>query len=162
MLSFILRREPVRWRRFILVSAAVLIAAAATTVLAISVNVATGGTAYPFPFIEHHPWWWSAGSTVALAGAGVLVWWTQRIYERRPTPMYGRPAKRWDPVELGVHQVIRGGPMPAYVRRPHDELLRAVLDPAVPASRLVVVRGGSSTGKTRAAYDAVADRLADC
>ena len=62
------------------------------------------------------------------------------------------------PVELGVHQVIGGGPMPAYIRRPHDELLRAVLDPAVPASRLVVVRGGSSTGKTRAAYEAVAGR----
>ena len=60
-----------------------------------------------------------------------------------------------------MHQVIGGGPMPAYVRRPHDELLRAVLDPAVPASRLVVVRGGSSTGKTRAAYEAVAARLAD-
>jgi hypothetical protein len=59
-------------------------------------------------------------------------------------------------VELGVHQVIGGGPMPTYIRRPHDELLRAVLDPAVPASRLVVVRGGSSTGKTRAAYEAVA------
>ena len=59
-----------------------------------------------------------------------------------------------------MHGVIDAGPMPAYVRRPHDELLRAVLDPAVPASRLVVVRGGSSTGKTRAAYEAVADRLA--
>ena len=76
-------------------------------------------------------------------------------------PAYGRLVGRWDPVELGVHQVIGGGPMPAYVRRPHDELLRAVLDPAVPASRLVVVRGGSSTGKTRAAYEAVAGRLAD-
>ena len=76
-------------------------------------------------------------------------------------PTYGRPVRRWDPVELGVHQVIGGGPMPAYIRRPHDELLRAVLDPAVAASRLVVVRGGSSTGKTRAAYEAVADRLAD-
>jgi hypothetical protein len=74
--------------------------------------------------------------------------------------VYGREAGRWDPVKLGVHQVIGGGPMPAYIRRPHDELLRAVLDPAVPASRLVVVRGGSSTGKTRAAYEAVADRLA--
>ena len=51
--------------------------------------------------------------------------------------------------------------MPAYIRRPHDELLRAVLDPAVADSRLVVVRGGSSTGKTRAAYEAVAARLAD-
>ena len=60
-----------------------------------------------------------------------------------------------------MHQVIGGGPMPRYVPRPHDELLRAVLDPAVAASRLVVVRGGSSTGKTRAAYEAVADRLAD-
>ena len=76
-------------------------------------------------------------------------------------PAYGRRAGQWDPVELGVHQVIGGGPMPAYVRRPHDELLRAVLDPAVPASRLVVVRGGSSTGKTRAAYEAVAGQLAD-
>ena len=76
-------------------------------------------------------------------------------------PAYGRPVARWDPVELGVHQVIGGGPMPAYVRRPHDELLLAVLDPAVHASRLVVIRGGSSTGKTRAAYEAVAARLAD-
>jgi len=74
---------------------------------------------------------------------------------------YGRPAAQWNPVELGVHQVIGGGPMPTYIRRPHDDLLRAVLDPAVPASRLVVVRGGSSTGKTRAAYEAVAGQLAD-
>ena len=74
---------------------------------------------------------------------------------------YGRLATRWDPVELGVHKVIGGGPMPAYVRRLHDELLRAVLNPAVAASRLVVVRGGSSTGKTRAAYEAVAAQLAD-
>jgi hypothetical protein len=76
-------------------------------------------------------------------------------------PVHGRLTRSWDPVDLGVHQVIGGGPMPAYVRRPHDELLRAVLDPAVPASRLVVVRGGSSTGKTRAAYEAVVARLAD-
>ena len=76
-------------------------------------------------------------------------------------PARGRPVAQWKPVELGVHQVIGGGPMPAYVRRPHDELLRAVLDPAVSASRLVVVRGGSSTGKTRAAYEAVARQLAD-
>jgi hypothetical protein len=71
-----------------------------------------------------------------------------------------RLAGQWDPVELGVHQVIGGGPVPAYICRPHDELLRAVLDPAVPASRLVVIRGGSSTGKTRAAYQAVVGRLA--
>ena len=73
----------------------------------------------------------------------------------------GRPATQWKPVELGVHQVIGGGPMPAYIRRPHDELLAVVLDPAVTATRLVVVRGGSSTGKTRAAYQAVTARLGD-
>jgi hypothetical protein len=73
----------------------------------------------------------------------------------------GRLVGRWDPVTLGVHQVIGGGMMPAYIRRPHDDLVRAVLSPAVPASRLVVLRGGSSTGKTRAAYEAVADQLGD-
>jgi uncharacterized protein YidB (DUF937 family) len=51
--------------------------------------------------------------------------------------------------------------MTPYIHRPHDELLRAVLDPAMADSRLVVVRGGSSTGKTRAAYEAVIARLAD-
>jgi hypothetical protein len=76
-------------------------------------------------------------------------------------PAYGRLAGQWEPEELGVHKVIGGGPMPRYVRRPHDELLWALLDPAVPASRLVVVRGGSSTGKTRAAYQAVIGQLAD-
>jgi hypothetical protein len=79
---------------------------------------------------------------------------------RRSAP-HGRPADQRKPVDLGVHEVIGGGPMPDYIRRPHDERLRAVLDPAVPASRLVVVRGGSSTGKTRAAYEAVQDRLGD-
>jgi uncharacterized protein YidB (DUF937 family) len=74
---------------------------------------------------------------------------------------HGCPIAQWNPVKLGVHQVIGGGSMPMYIRRPHDELLWAVLDPAVPASRLVVVRGGSSTGKTRAAYEAVAGQLAD-
>jgi hypothetical protein len=75
-------------------------------------------------------------------------------------PAYGRLVRRWNPVELGVQQVIGGGSVPVYIRRPHDRLLRAVLDPAVAASRLVVVRGGSSTGKSRAACEAVADRLA--
>lgn len=65
----------------------------------------------------------------------------------------------WDPVRLGVHRAIGGGPLPAYVRRQHDCLLYVVLDPAPVANRLVVLRGRSSTGKTRAAYQAVVDRL---
>ena len=71
-------------------------------------------------------------------------------------PTRGCPVAQWNPVKLGVHQVIGGGPMPPYIRRPHDDLLDALLDPAVTASRLVVIRGGSSTGKTRAAFEAAA------
>ena len=67
-----------------------------------------------------------------------------------------RRAGAWDPAVLGVHDVTGGGPLPPYVRRPHDDLLDALLDPAVTASRLVVLRGGSSTGKTRAAFEASA------
>ena len=75
-----------------------------------------------------------------------------------------RPAGRWEPADLGVHPLAGGGrhgPMPAYIRRPHDEVLRLVLDPEVADSRLIVVRGEACAGKSRAAYEAVADRLAD-
>ncbi|MDN3354924.1 hypothetical protein [Actinomadura sp. DC4] len=70
-----------------------------------------------------------------------------------------RTIEQWGPLRLGVHQVVRGGPLPAYTRRAHDHLLYAVLDPQVAANRLVVLRGGSSTGKSRAAYEAVRARL---
>ena len=72
---------------------------------------------------------------------------------------YGRPIGRWDPVDLGVHQAIGGGSLPTYVRRHHDDLLHAALDPTPVGNRLVVLRGGSSTGKSRAAYQAVMERL---
>jgi hypothetical protein len=58
-------------------------------------------------------------------------------------------------VALGVHKAVGGDPLPAFVRRPHDDLLDAVLDPDAPGSRLVVLRGGPSTGKSRSAYNAV-------
>ena len=70
----------------------------------------------------------------------------------------------WEPAALGVHPPAGGTPggsMPPYIRRPHDEKLRTVLDPAVADSRLVVVRGDAGAGKSRAAYEAVADRLPD-
>ena len=41
--------------------------------------------------------------------------------------------------------------MPAYVRRPHDEWLRAVLDPETIYNRLVLIRGDALTGTSRAA-----------
>jgi hypothetical protein len=66
-----------------------------------------------------------------------------------------RTAGDWDPVALEVHKAIGGNPLPAFVRRPHDDLLDATLDPDARASRLIVLRGGPSTGKSRSAYHAV-------
>lgn len=66
-----------------------------------------------------------------------------------------RAAGEWDPVALGVHKAIGGDPLPTFVRRPHDDLLDAALDPGAPGSRVVVLRGGPSTGKSRSAYNAV-------
>jgi hypothetical protein len=81
-----------------------------------------------------------------------------------------RSAGQWMPAELGVHQTMGGGPSPqaakaaplsAYVRRPHDERLRAVLDPASEYSRLVMIRGNALTGTSRTIYEAVTEVLAD-
>jgi hypothetical protein len=85
-----------------------------------------------------------------------------RLAEPRPGSVRpGMPIRRWHPVALGVHRAIGGDALPGYVRRKHDDLLREVIDPAVIRSRVVVLRGGSSTGKTRAAYEAVLDCLPD-
>ncbi len=48
----------VRWSwRFALLALAGVLAAAAGTVLAVAVSVATGGTAPWFPAVERHPLW---------------------------------------------------------------------------------------------------------
>ncbi|WP_052808572.1 helix-turn-helix domain-containing protein [Streptomyces cyaneogriseus] len=75
-----------------------------------------------------------------------------------------RPVRHWTAAQLGVHPSIsgtgahtRGFTVPAYVERPHDEDLRQALNRAVTSdeSVLVIVRGGSCTGKTRSAYEAL-------
>ncbi|MEU0538315.1 hypothetical protein ABZ319_00450 [Nocardia sp. NPDC005978] len=73
---------------------------------------------------------------------------------------HGRTMSEWDPVTLGVHKAI-GGVVPSYIPRDHDVVLRAVLDPTVTKNRLVVLRGGSSTGKSYSAYRAVLELLTD-
>ncbi|MFI0968248.1 hypothetical protein ACH4S8_43975 [Streptomyces sp. NPDC021080] len=78
----------------------------------------------------------------------------------------GRPIAEWDPHELEVHSA---GPriarrtgtlavqaLPGYVRREHDQVLaEAVQDVTVGHSQIVVLVGSSSTGKTRACWEAV-------
>ncbi|MBT2508342.1 hypothetical protein J7I98_21105 [Streptomyces sp. ISL-98] len=71
---------------------------------------------------------------------------------------------RWTAARLRVHPSISGMGLhtpgfvlPAYVERAHDQKLREVLRTAAEGAEavLVVVRGSSCTGKTRAAYEAV-------
>ena len=68
---------------------------------------------------------------------------------------------QWTPDDLGVHPAVGGGSLPRYVRRAHDERLRVILAPPVARSRLAVVRGEPCTGTSRAAWEAVAELLAE-
>ncbi|MER7455652.1 hypothetical protein [Micromonospora sp. NPDC126480] len=81
-----------------------------------------------------------------------------------PTPRLGKPISECDPVRgLEVHQAIdvphHGAPLPplpAYVPRAHDAQIRQVVDEvAAGGSLLVTLVGGSSTGKTRACWEAI-------
>ncbi|WP_239144451.1 hypothetical protein [Streptomyces sp. SID14515] len=82
-----------------------------------------------------------------------------------------RPLADWQPERLGVHGAIAdplradaiGFVLPAYIVRRHDHELRDLLTDAASGEDpvLLVLSGYSCTGKTRAAYEAVAACLAD-
>ncbi|MFE0453045.1 AAA family ATPase, partial [Streptomyces sp. NPDC058914] len=79
----------------------------------------------------------------------------------------GRPIKEWEPHDLEVHPAGPGRAtsdsdtpvarvLPGYVAREHDQVLAdAVRDAAAGRSGIVVLVGTSSTGKTRACWEAV-------
>ncbi|MFG3207370.1 hypothetical protein [Streptomyces sp. NPDC048192] len=114
----------------------------------------------------------SAHTVTALAGAlrlpvGELLA-LQRVAagggdSERPGP--GRPIGLWDPHALEVHPAgtAQGGSglpvqreLPTYVPREHDRILaEAVREAGQGHSRMLVLVGGSSTGKTRACWEAV-------
>ncbi|MFE7276421.1 tetratricopeptide repeat protein [Streptomyces sp. NPDC057623] len=83
----------------------------------------------------------------------------------RPGP--GRMITEWEPHDLEIHpaghsKTVDGSdepgtrPLPGYVRRDHDRVLaEAVEDVVAGRSRIVVLVGTSSTGKTRACWEAV-------
>ncbi|MEV5778516.1 helix-turn-helix domain-containing protein [Streptomyces antimycoticus] len=84
-----------------------------------------------------------------------------------PTGGPGRPIGQWEPHDLEVHpagpgrngsrsDTSLGQVLPGYVARAHDEVLAdAVGNAAAGHSGLVVLVGSSSTGKTRACWEAV-------
>ncbi|MER6918160.1 hypothetical protein [Streptomyces spiralis] len=84
-----------------------------------------------------------------------------------PDEGLGKPIGQWDPHDLEVHPAgtataAAGSAaraqraLPGYVRRAHDQALaEAVGDAAGGRSRMLVLVGSSSTGKTRACWEAV-------
>ncbi|MFC8408026.1 helix-turn-helix transcriptional regulator, partial [Streptomyces griseoincarnatus] len=83
----------------------------------------------------------------------------------RPVPGPGRPVTQWDPHALEVHpagiapegSVVPGQRvLPGYVKREHDRVLAEVVREAGQGrSGMLVLVGESSTGKTRACWEAV-------
>lgn len=77
----------------------------------------------------------------------------------------GRPIAKWDPHDLEVHpagiaassgSVVTGRVLSGYVHRAHDRVLAdAVKDAEAGRNRMLVLVGSSSTGKTRACWEAV-------
>ncbi|MGM9337559.1 hypothetical protein [Streptomyces murinus] len=81
-----------------------------------------------------------------------------------PSKALGQRVRDWtDPFALEVHRSIsaRGrkftpSSLPAYVRRPHDDQLEGIaLEATNGASRISILLGESSTGKTRACWEVV-------
>jgi tetratricopeptide (TPR) repeat protein len=71
-----------------------------------------------------------------------------------------------DAFDFEVHRALdigEGGltALPSYLERQHDVALRDELMKAQSGSRMVLLLGGSSTGKTRASWEAVRDVLPD-
>ncbi|MEE1753759.1 transcriptional regulator [Streptomyces sp. SP18CS02] len=80
----------------------------------------------------------------------------------RLTPRLGVPVRDLDPFALEVHQAItlpgQGAlpTLPSYVEREHDRQLHRIMDRAAAGeSLLVTLIGESSTGKTRACWEAL-------
>jgi WD40 repeat protein len=81
-------------------------AAAAGSVAAVAINVATGGAAPWFPAMDRHPLWWAAGSTALVAAAGLFTWQAQRRYDQSLAdriPVVRQPEPWWvsRPDEIG-------------------------------------------------------------
>ncbi len=86
------------------------------------------------------------------------------VQARMAVPL-GQPIAECDPIALEVHRavdvsLVNDGAelpqLPTYVQRAHDKKLREVVDRAAAGiTGIAVLVGGSSTGKTRACWEAV-------
>ncbi|MGW6489337.1 hypothetical protein [Streptomyces sp. NPDC055056] len=103
----------------------------------------------------------AGGDAQEAARRAARLWLDARL--ERPL---GHPIGDLDPIDLEVHRAIdveeiqdplgRSSPLPTYVSRSHDRVLGEVVGRAARGeSQMVMLIGGSSTGKTRACWEAV-------
>ncbi len=104
-----------------------------------------------------------AAVLAAWAMSAQMLAWVRRRRPEADHVQQLRSLAGLDPFDLGVHRPVEastGGQLPAwrwYVPRDHDVRLRKVAGEAAGGvSGLVVVVGGSSTGKTRACWEMLA------
>ncbi|MFE2755591.1 hypothetical protein ACFXGA_26670 [Actinosynnema sp. NPDC059335] len=98
-----------------------------------------------------------SGEATAVVQAGSIVGGVH-VHARHAAPSPSRPITGWHPFDLDVHRAVAVGgaglpDLPAYLPREHDREPAAVL--AAKRTAMVVLTGESSTGKTRALYEAV-------
>jgi len=103
------------------IAALTLVGAVATSVTAVAINVATGGSSVWLLPVQAHPLWWTAGGTVVVGLCGVVLWWAQRAVsdrrqaalvpaEQRPDPwIVDRPGEVDQVVSMLVSRRRRGG-----------------------------------------------------
>lgn len=126
--------------------------------------------AFPWLIKDSGVRWGVAGAGGAAVAAIVVAWGAgfaakERADEgaREETSPPGGPIIQWNPLDLGVHRGIDPGEgwqaddlpvLPPYIPRAHDSELCHLLAHSGHRVMAVLV-GGSSTGKTRACYEAV-------
>ncbi|MFC6093919.1 hypothetical protein [Saccharothrix lopnurensis] len=101
-----------------------------------------------------------SGEAAAVVQAGSIMGGVHvSLHARHAAPSPARPITEWHPFDLDVHRavVVGGAGLPAYLPREHDQTLAEAL--AAKRTAMVVLTGESSTGKTRALYEAVTAEL---
>jgi hypothetical protein len=102
----------------------------------------TAALAVLLAVLSHQAWPPVLVSILGTLPALYVAWLTVPGVTSPPEPAkklaHGRPAAQWNPVDLGVHQVIGGGPMPTYIHRPRARQGRGANPRARPRRR----RGG--------------------
>lgn len=100
-----------------------------------------------------------SGDAAAVVQAGSITGGVHvSVHALHAAPSPSRPITEWHPFDLDVHRAVTVGgaglpDLPAYLPREHDRALAALLAPKRTA--MAVLTGESSTGKTRALYEAV-------